>query len=245
GCKSTGTTSSGKVLRDIPREERVALMVLNFKNTTAKSVASEYDPWQFGIPSMIMTDLESIGLFNIISWERLEDILEQQKIQHLGLVEEDDAVEMGKIVAARFTLAGAYMVMNGKLVMEAKIYSVESGALLGASSVTGRLDRFFELEKQLVIKMTEYLGATLTDSERDEIEKNIETTSLYASLSNYAGEMVLHEAEDLKAKGKKDLAKDLIDKARSNFEAALNYDPGYERARNNLASLAMALPMTL
>ncbi len=63
GCgATTGSPAAKQILRQVPREERIALVVLNFRNATLKEKAAEYEPWGFGIPSMIMTDLESIGL---------------------------------------------------------------------------------------------------------------------------------------------------------------------------------------
>ncbi len=244
-CATTSSTSDTKVLRKIPREERIALMVINFKNTTLKDKADKYQPWEFGIPSMIMTDLESIGLFNILSWERLKDVAEQLKLQHIGMVDEKDAVEIGKIAAARYLLAGNFMVMGGTLRIESKVFSVETGVQLGASAVKGKAGRFFELEKELVIEMTSYLGAILTSEEKTQIAENIETKSMYASLNNYAGEIALIKADSFKVQGKKDNAEKLMKQARARFEKALKYDPGYERAKKNLASLTMAIPMTL
>jgi len=245
GCKTTGTSAGPAVLREVPRAERVVLMVLNFRNTSSATLADEYRPWEYGIPSMIMTDLESIGLFNILSWDRIEDILEQQKFQSLGMVNEKDAVEIGRLAAARYSLTGSYMILNGTLRMEARVLSVETGTQLGASSVTGKVDMFFELEKELVIAMTSYLGATLTSEETARLSESIETRSVDASLNNFAGEIAMREADDLKEKGKSKLADDLIKEAKIRFERAVKHDPDYVRAKNNLAGLTMAIPMTL
>jgi TolB-like protein len=247
GCAATSPSgpSTKTALRKIPREERVPLMVLNFKNTILKDIANQYQPWEFGIPSMIMTDFESIGLFNILSWERLKDISEQLKFQYMGMVDEDQAVEVGRLAAARYLLTGNFMIMDQTLRIEAKVLSVESGILIGASAVTGKIDHFFELEKKLVIKMTSYLGAVLTAEEKTLLAQNVETMSIDASLNNYAGEVALIKSDQFKVQGRKDLAKKLIQQARTKFEKAVEQDPDYKRAQKNLASLAMAVPMTL
>jgi len=245
GCKTTGSYSAKKVLRDIPREERVALMVLNFKNTSLKGKAAEYEPWEFGIPDMIMTDLESIGLFNILSWVRIKDVLEQQAFQSYGVVDEKEAVEIGKIVAARYLLSGSFMIMNGNLRIESKVFSVENGTLLGAASAAGDINRFFDLEKELVIEMLSHLGMMLNPSETSQFARNIETKSVVASLDNYAGEVALLQANEMKGKGKSDLAEKLIQEAKLRFKDAIKHDPGYRRAKKNLATLTMAIPMTL
>ncbi len=244
-CKTTGSSSAPTILREIPREDRVPLMVLNFKNGTLKKLSEEYQPWEFGIPSMIMTDLETIGIFNIISREMLKEVLREQALQQTGLVDEKQAVEFGKIVAARYVLTGTFMVVDGSLRIESRLLSVEYGTQLGAAAVTGRTDSFFDLEKQLVLEMTKHLGTVLTPDEETQIASNIETRSLEASLNNYAGEIALYKAKDLKAKGKKDVAEKLILEARIRFEKALQHDPQYERAQKNLASLTMGIPMTL
>ncbi len=220
-------------------------MVLNFKNTTLKDKASEYEPWEFGIPAMIMTDLESIGVFNILSWHAMKDILEQQAFQSYGIVDEKEAVEIGKVAAARYLLTGSYTVMNGTIRIESKVFSVESGTLLGAASVSGEIDRFFDLEKELLIEMTSYLGTMLTPDEASQLASNIETKSVKASLDNYAGEYALLRADEQKGKGNREIKQKLIREAKSRFQDALKHDPGYARARHNLAQLAMAIPRTL
>lgn len=245
GCQTAVAPAAKQVLRQVPREDRITLMVLNFKNTTLKEKASEYEPWGFGLPSMIMTDLASIGLFNIQSWDTLKDVLEQQAFQSLGVVDEKEAVKIGKIVSARYLLSGSYMILNGSLRIESKIFSVEDGTLLGAESVAGRVDRFFELEKELVLEMTSHLGALLTPAETAHLSENVETRSVSASLSNYAGEFALIQSKELKRKGKPEQAEKLLQEARIRFKAALTYDPGYSRARSNLTALTLAIPMTL
>ena len=245
GCQTAASPAAKQVLRQVPREERTALMVLNFRNATLKERAAEYEPWEFGIPSMIMTDLESIGLFNIQSWDMLKDVLEQQAFQSLGVVDEKEAVRIGRIVAARYLLSGSFMILDGNLRIESKLLSVEEGTLLGAASVSGRIDRFYELEKELVLEMTGHLGALLTPAESAALSGNVETRSVDASLSNYAGEFALVQAKELKRKGKPEQAESRLREAKERFRAALKHDPGYMRARSNLAALALAMPMTL
>ena len=233
------------VLRKIPREKRQGLMVLNFKNNTLKNSAAEYKPWEFGLASMVMTDIESIGLFNIVSREMLKKIISEQEFQLTGFVDPDKAVKIGKIVAAKYVLAGSFMEMKGSLRIESQVISVETGAQLGAASVTGKTDNFFNLEKQLVIKVTKFLNAALTAQEQAMLAKNVETKSVKASLSNYRGELDYLKAMLLKDKGLSDESKRLLKKAKSNFKTALMFDPEYERAKENLSKISLAIPVTL
>jgi TolB-like protein len=247
GCQTTGSTLAGssKVLREVPRADRIPVMVLNFRNGTLKDKAELYEPWELGLPSMIMTDLETIGVFNIISREMLKEVLREQAMQQTGIVDEKQAVQVGRIVAAKYVLTGNYMALDGQLHIESRLLSVEYGTQLSAAAVTGQVSGFFDLEKQLVLEMTRHLGAVLKPNEEKLIASNVETTSVDASLQNYAGEIKLYKAKDLEAEGKNKQAEKLILEARLRFEQALQYDPGYERAKMNLASLSMGIPMTL
>ncbi len=233
------------VLRDIPKDERQGLMVINFKNNTVKSKADEYQPWEYGIASMIMTDIESIGAFNIISREMLKDIIKEQEFQLSGLVDPKKAVEIGKLAAAKYLLAGSFMEMGGGLRIESQVFSVETGEQLGAASVNGKTGTFFELQKELVFKVTKFLDAMLTAQEQAVLAKNVETKSVEASLNNYKGEIEYMTAMGLKEKGKAEESKKLLQKAKDNFKTALEYDPKYERAKENLSKISLAIPVTL
>lgn len=232
-------------IKTVPREERKGLAVFNFVNTSPAAIAEQYQPWALGIPAMLMTDLESIGLFNIVSRERFSDIVKEQQLQASGLVDPETAVQMGKLIAAHYILTGSFSVMEDRMRIETNVYSVESGVQLGAASVEGTTTKFFLLEKHLVIKVTSYLEAMLSDDDVSRLSSNVGTRSIQASLNNYAGEIWLLEAKNLKNKGRTKQADSARESAKKNFKMALKHDPAYQRAKDNLAKLLMGIPLTL
>jgi len=242
GC---GTGPQKLQLRKIPRNQRKAMMVLNFKNITSKSRASEFQSWEFGIPSMLMTDLEAIGVFNLITRDQIREILKEQELQMTGITDPEQGVKIGKIAAARYMLSGTFLEVNGNLRIESRVYSVETGTQLGAASVSGRTDSFFDLEKKLILKVMAFLDTMLSEEEQAKLATNIETKSVRASLNNYQGELSLIKADELKSRGLKEEADKIIQNAKSDFQNALKYDPNYERAKENLSKISLAIPVTL
>lgn len=242
GCQSEPKNIT---IKKIPRSKRAGLVVLNFKNSTLEDNAHKFKPWEFGIASMIMTDLESVGLFNIVSMERLSDILDQQALQQLGVINDQDAIEIGKIAAAKYLLTGSFMELNGYLRLEAQVFSIERGIQLGAAEITDQTSAFFRMEKKLVLNLLDHMDVVLNKDEQDLISKNIETKSIDASLNNYAGELAMFQANALKKEGKSSEADPLIEEAKNRFEEALQNDPKYARAKKNLINLAKAIPMTI
>jgi len=242
GC---ATETSPPVVRSVPRSERMDLVVLDFVNNTSGARAAEFQPWELGLASMMMTDLESMGLFNIISRDDVRDVSRKRGLQFTSVQTDENALEVGRLVAARYVLTGSFLEMSGKLRVEARVFSVDQGMQLGAAAVSGKTHEFFELQKQLVIEISPYLEAVLDDAETSVIAENIETTSVDASLNNYAGEIAVLQAQECRERGEPQRADAFMEEAKQKFETALQHDPGYKRAKENLAKLVMGIPMTL
>jgi TolB-like protein len=227
------------------RSERSRLAVLKFINTSPKEKADYYQPWEYGIAAMLTTDLEETAMFNIVDRERLNDVLQELKLQQSGLVDQKTAVTIGRLIASKYMLTGTFMVIRGKLKISAQVFSVENGVQLGATSVTGKTDNFFLLEKELFTKVTHILKVMLDEEKQAKIMSNIETRSMHASLKNYSGEEALLMAKESRKLGMDEEAEKHVKDAKQDFKEALTYDPDYERAKKNLAKLVMAIPMTL
>jgi len=242
GCSSV---PEKEILRNIPRAERSDLVVLNFKNSTAGEQAGKYQPWELGLASMMMTDLEKIGLYNIISSRDVRTLSRGIGIKDLGKQFENDPLNIGKIVSARYVLSGSFLEMSGQLRIEVRVLSTKTEMQLGVAAVSGMTNDFFNLQKQLVLKVTGFLETSLSQQEISAIKEEVETTSVHASLHNYAGEIAVLRVEEYRGKGQKKIAASYEEKAKDSFRKALAIDPMYERAKRNLAKLVKGLPMTL
>lgn len=194
---------------------------------------------------MLMTDMESIGVFNIISEEAMKDVIAQREFQQTGMIDPKTLVNLGNLVGAHYILKGSFMEMNGMLRIETQVFSVEKGVQLQTAVVNGKTDTFFALEKELVDKITQIVDVVLTETEKNVILSKIETKSVEASLKYYKGELTVEEAKKLAQEGKKEEAKKLIEEAKKDFKEAVSIDPNYEKAKKNLSKISMAIPVTL
>jgi TolB-like protein len=228
-----------------PRSERSGLAVLKFANSTSKERSDYYQPWEYGIAAMLTTDLEETSMFNIVDRERLNDVLKEHKLQQAGLVDPKSAVTIGRLTAARYILSGTFIVVGRDLKITVQVFCVEKGILLGATSATGKTEKFFVVQKELFTKVTKVLKVILDDEKKAKIMNTVETKSVDASLKNYSGEIALMKADESKKMGNKEESAKLQKQAKQDFKEALEYDPNYERAKKNLSKLVMAIPMTL
>lgn len=221
------------------------MVVLNFRNNTTEDRAKKFQPWELGLASMMMTDLEKIGLFNIISSKDIRALSRDMGIDYPEIETEEDTLKVGRIVSSRYVLSGSFMEINGELRIEARVLSVENEMQLGAAFVTGSTDNFFELQKRLMLQVIQHLEAVLNEQEISAIREDIETTSVSASLNNYAGEIAVLRAEEYRERGQTKIAATYKEEAKERFKTALAYDPKYERAMTNLAKLVKGMPKTL
>lgn len=225
--------------------ERSTLAVLKFINTSALGKGEHYQPWEYGIASMLTTDLQETAMFNIVDRERLNDILFEHRMQQSGLTDPATALTIGKLVTARYILTGSFMVVGDQLRINVQTLSVEKGILLGSASATGKVDQFFLVEKEIYSKVTHVLQVMLDEEQQTRIMNAVETKSVDASLKNYSGETTLMKADELKKTGSMDEISRLMKEAKRMFEEALRYDPDFERAKVNISKLVIAIPMTL
>ena len=188
---------------------------------------------------------EQTKIFNIVARDKLNDILREYELQQAGLIDPLSAVNIGKLTAAKYILTGSFMEMNGELKITANVISVESGLQLGAASAMGKMDNFFMVEKDLFNKVIEFLKVMLTEEEKARIANKIETRSVEASLKNYSGEMATIKIDELQKAGKAEEAAKLKKDAKKMFNEALKEDPAYQRPKENMKKLMMAIPMTL
>jgi TolB-like protein len=229
----------------VPRAERSTLAVLKFINTSSQEKGAYYQPWEYGIAAMLTTDLEETSMFNMVDRMRLNDILREHSMQQAGLTDPATALAIGKLLTARYILSGTFMVVGQDLRINVQVFSVEKGIQLGAASATGRVDQFFLVEKEIFVKITRVMQVMLDEEKQARIMSAVETKSVDASLNNYAGEIALMLADELKKMGRSNEVTRWVNFAKQKFEEALQYDPEYERAKLNISKMVIAIPMTL
>ena len=79
--------------------------------------------------------------YRVVERRDLKKVFEEQKMQLLGLTDEENAVELGNILNATRILAGSYMVENGRLTIYGRVVDVETGEVTMSSRSSGLIER--------------------------------------------------------------------------------------------------------
>jgi len=203
-----------------PTRPPPTVAVSYFDNNTGKA---EYDPLAKGLADMLITDLGQVRALRVVEREKLNQILAELKLSRSKFIDPKTAQRLGKGLAAQFVLSGGYTLAADTIRIDARVFNVETGAVLASEKVEGKKDEFFALEKDIADALIAALDVKLASAEKSKLCANA-TQSCEAGWSYAAG---------LDAQDRGDTAA-----ARAAYAKALAADPNYRAARNATERLA-------
>jgi len=176
-----------------------------------------------GLADMLITDLSVVESIRIVERARLNEILGELDLSGSSFIDPEAALALGRGLAARYVMAGGYAIVGAEMRIDARVFDVESGAVLVAERVLGPKEAFFDLQKDLVDLLIRTLGVELAPTERRQLRRT--ATESFLAFTHYSRGLAARDAGDEAA-------------ARAAFQAALNADPGYAAARTGAERLA-------
>ncbi len=124
-----------------------SIAVMYFDN-----VAAPEDPRRLGqiTTDLLITDLSESGNMQVISSQRLYDILKHQGKEGVRVVDKDTATEVAKEAKAKWMLTGSILQEDPTIVMTSRLVDVESGRVVASQKITGEAgDQIFALVDRL------------------------------------------------------------------------------------------------
>jgi TolB-like protein/Flp pilus assembly protein TadD len=201
---------------EAPADGTPRVAVAGFANLTPLGE----DEWLgTGLNETVTAALQELDGIDVWGRERLHENLRRLGVE-FGEVATEDAVQLGRMVGARWVLAGAFQRAGEQVRVTARVLDVSSGRVLRAIKTDGRMDRIFELQDRIVSELTSVLRLT-------------------ASETHDGGETQVVAAYEALSKGLLNMRADsyeALERAILFFERALALDPHYVRARVELGA---------
>ena len=185
-----------------------------FDNNTGNP---EFDPLGKGLADMLISDLSQVEALQIVEREKLNQVLAELRLSRSSYIDAKNAQKLGRGLSARYLMTGGYALSGETLRIDARVFRVETGAVLASEHAEGKKDEFFALEKELVQVLVGALKLKLAPPEKTRLHVN--ATQSFEAWKEYSAGL------DAKDKGDDP-------EARRRFEAALAADPSYRAARS-------------
>lgn len=191
-----------------------AIAVLYFTNLSNNP---EYLPLQKGLAEMIITDLAQVRSLQVVERARIQMLMDEMGLGQSGLVKEETAPRMGKLLSVRRVVQGAFAgAEQNNLQIDAALATLGVAAAAPADKIAGPLDDFYQLQKDLVFNLIDVMGLKLSRDEREAIQR-IPTKNLTAFMAWCRG-------LDKEDQGQ-------WQRAGEEYHRALEADPGFSAAQ--------------
>ncbi|MGB9595086.1 MAG: tetratricopeptide repeat protein [Candidatus Poribacteria bacterium] len=190
------------------------------------------DPLQKGLADILITDLSQVKSLKVLERTRLQTLIDELKLGETGAIDQADTPRFGRLLGARRIITGGFAEPSESILridsLATNVATAETDAQANAS---GKQSDFFSIEKQLAFNIIDNLGISLTQEERDAIQK-IPTESFLAFLAYSRG-------IDYEDKG-------MYREAANEFKNAVQLDPNFSRANEKLqeTQVLSVTPMT-
>ncbi len=201
---------------------KASVAVMPFENL---SRVSEIEWIGSGIAETVTTDLKKAKDLRVIERAQLKKVMEELKIKLLTGTDTKNAAEAGKLVGADQVVIGGFQRSGTKLRITARLVDVSSAEVLKTFKVTGEYRNLFELQDQIVARILENFGISISKQMKKDIEK-AETKSLEAYEHHIRGRdyYLFFSAENYSL-------------ALEEFKKALEIDNGYALAWSGLSQV--------
>lgn len=132
------------------QDTRPGIAVLPFENGGSYGQDKEnFEALQRGIPGMLISELSQNPGARVVERAEVQRLLDEQDLGENGRVDAGTAAKVGKLVGARYMIAGTFVDLYGRFRMDARIINVETSEIIKVVKSDGKRDDLFRLIQNL------------------------------------------------------------------------------------------------
>jgi len=200
-------------------------------NFDASHLNPELAPIALGLSELTAVDLAKAHALTVVERQKLDLILQEQKLGTSGFVDPATAPRLGRLMGSRRIVTGSVLSVGDNAIrLDGVIVRTDDSSTSDIEDAQARLEEFFKMQKAFAFSVIDDLGITLTAEERDAISE-VPTESYLAFLAFCRG-------LDYRRRG-------MTSAAEREFRDALDLDQGFRQADDALDALTLRPPSEL
>ncbi|MGH7620521.1 MAG: FlgO family outer membrane protein, partial [Gemmatimonadaceae bacterium] len=159
---------------------------------------ADYDNLGKGISSMMISDLSPVKEIQLVEREHMQDLLKEIDLQHTKYFDSTTSVKVGKMVGAEYVVVGAFATVDPQMRIDTRVVRVATGEIVKSAQVTGKQDKFFDLEKALADRLIDGLGIVMDPEEAQRVAAKQEADRIDAlnTVNNFSQALSLYDKKD-------------------------------------------------
>ncbi len=190
------------------------------------SLPPDLQPLALGLTDFIASDLAKVRSLRVVERQKLNAILNELELSASAAVDPATAPRIGRLLGSHKVVTGTVVGLGDEGIrIDGAVVYTGDGELKQSEAVEGDLEKIFQIEKDMVFRIIDTLGITLSPEERDAIEE-VPTESYLAFLAYSRG--LEYERQGMYAP------------AQQQFNQALQIDAGFQAAQQELQASAGA-----
>jgi len=210
----------------LAQDSRPGIAVLPFENGGSYGQDKEnFEALERGIPGMLISELAQNPAARVVERAEVQRLLGEQDLGENGRVDAATAAKIGKLVGARYMIAGTFVDLYGRFRMDARIINVETSEIMKVVKSDGKRDDLFKLIQQLA---TDLMKETRLPPLPQEVGQAAQRRNIPTEALTYYSRALLYEDRGDKAK-----ATEYFSKATQVFPEYAEAQEGLRRTRGS------------
>jgi len=182
---------------------------------------------QKGLAQMLITDLTANDSVRIVERARLQEILDELKLNQTTKVDPKTAAKVGKLLGAQYMVMGGYFDLLGSLRVDARVVETETGKIVKSTGSASKPDDFMDLEQKIARELSTILTSAALEKAAEAPPPSTKTAT------KLSAKTALRYSKALDAMDKKD-----PQSAKKELEAVVKEQPDFLLASLDLARLS-------
>src|SRR6267143_1075646 len=204
------------------QDTRPGIAVLPFDNSGSYGQDKEnFDALQKGIAGMLISELAANPAARVVEREEIEKLLAEQSLGASGKVSPETAAKIGKLVGARYVIAGTFIDFYGDFRLDARLVNVETSEIVKVESDRMQRDHLFDIIRTVAARLMK--DANLPPLPRQASEQPMNRQVPTEALTYYSRALLYHD------RGQKAKAVEMYEKALQVFPDFAEASDGLKR----------------
>jgi len=202
------------------QDTRPGIAVFPFTNGGSYGQGKEdFDALERGIAGMMISELAQNPAARVVERQEIQRIVDEQNLAGQNRVDPQTAAKIGKLVGARYVVAGTFIDFYGDFRVDVRLVNVETGEIIKTESERMQRDHMFDIIRNVAARLMK--DANLPALQRQASDQRMGRQVPTEALTYYSRGLLYAD------RGQKDKAADM-------FQHAIDIFPGYAEAQDGL-----------